>query len=62
MEQTRGTRKYFGQPTALGIKTVAEYVETEACLDVLRGLGVNYAQGFALGRPAPVATLNEGVV
>jgi EAL domain-containing protein (putative c-di-GMP-specific phosphodiesterase class I) len=52
MEQTRGTRKYFGQPTALGIKTVAEYVETEACLDVLRGLGVNYAQGFAPIHPS----------
>ncbi len=40
---------------AMGIQTVAEYVENEACLDVLRSLGVDYAQGYALGRPMPVA-------
>jgi EAL domain-containing protein (putative c-di-GMP-specific phosphodiesterase class I) len=42
---------------ALGIATVAEGVESEAELDVLRGLGCDYLQGFALGRPEPAADL-----
>ncbi len=35
----------------LGIETVAEYAESEACVATLRELGVDHAQGFALGRP-----------
>ncbi|MCP5415588.1 MAG: EAL domain-containing protein [Chromatiaceae bacterium] len=35
----------------MGIQTVAEYAETPACIQVLREIGVDYAQGFALGRP-----------
>jgi PAS domain S-box-containing protein len=38
-----------------GIKTIAEGVESEETLEVLRGLGVDYAQGFHLGRPELVA-------
>jgi diguanylate cyclase (GGDEF)-like protein/PAS domain S-box-containing protein len=41
----------------MGMKTVAEYVEEQATLDILRGLGVTYAQGFHIGRPAPVGEL-----
>lgn len=37
----------------LGIKTVAEGVETEAELHLLRSLGCNQAQGFLLARPLP---------
>jgi PAS domain S-box-containing protein len=39
---------------AFGHKTVAEGVEDEATLDRLRSLGVDLAQGYLLGRPAPV--------
>jgi diguanylate cyclase (GGDEF)-like protein/PAS domain S-box-containing protein len=42
---------------ALGIATVAEGVQSEAELDVLRGLGCDYVQGFALGRPQPAEEL-----
>jgi diguanylate cyclase (GGDEF)-like protein/PAS domain S-box-containing protein len=36
--------------------TIAEYVEDQETVEVLTRLGVNYGQGFHLGRPAPLAT------
>ncbi|MFM9434398.1 diguanylate cyclase (GGDEF)-like protein/PAS domain S-box-containing protein [Janthinobacterium sp. CG_23.3] len=38
----------------MGLKTVAEYVEDEATLEVVRELGVDYAQGYAVGRLRPL--------
>ena len=38
----------------LGKKTVAEFVENEETLDLLRKEGVDYAQGFHISRPHPV--------
>ncbi len=38
-----------------GRKTVAEGVENEKTLELLEGLGVDYAQGFWIGRPEPLA-------
>ena len=38
----------------MGIPAIAEYVETEAIRDYLRGLGVEYGQGYAIARPVPV--------
>lgn len=37
---------------ALGVRIVAEGVETHAELDMLRSLGVRYAQGYVFARPA----------
>lgn len=37
-----------------GLKTVGEGVEDEPTLALLRKLGVDYAQGFHIGRPAPL--------
>jgi diguanylate cyclase (GGDEF)-like protein/PAS domain S-box-containing protein len=42
---------------ALGIATVAEWVESEAVLDELRRIGVDYAQGFHIARPLPLSQL-----
>jgi diguanylate cyclase (GGDEF)-like protein/PAS domain S-box-containing protein len=44
----------------LGIKVVAEYVEDEETLKLLRQYGVGYGQGFYWGAPAPVAGLALG--
>lgn len=43
----------------MGIQTVAEYVENEQTLEKLQLLGVNYAQGYHFGKPAPLAKLSE---
>ena len=36
---------------SMNMTTVAEYVETDEIRARLRGLGVDYAQGFAIGEP-----------
>ena len=36
----------------MGKKTIAESVESTEILDALRIIGVDYAQGFAIARPA----------
>jgi ammonium transporter, Amt family len=42
---------------ALGIATVAEWVEDEAVLDELKRIGVDFAQGYHMARPQPLAQL-----
>ena len=42
---------------SLGIKTVAEYVENQDILKVISELGVDYAQGYGIGKPVPLSTL-----
>jgi diguanylate cyclase (GGDEF)-like protein len=41
----------------MSITTVAEYCETEAISTHVAGLGVDYGQGFAIGRPIALAEL-----
>ncbi len=41
----------------MGKKTIAEFVENMAILEVLREIGVDYAQGNALGVPTPLESL-----
>jgi EAL domain-containing protein (putative c-di-GMP-specific phosphodiesterase class I) len=41
----------------LGKKTIAEFVSDEATLRRMRELGVDYAQGFHIARPFPLADL-----
>ncbi|MBR0796269.1 EAL domain-containing protein [Bradyrhizobium jicamae] len=40
-------------------QVVAEFVESVAILDELRQIGVDYVQGYAIGKPVPVFTLRE---
>ena len=46
----------------VGLKTVAEGVESAAALDRLRSLGLDFAQGDHLHRPAPLDTLLQAAV
>ena len=38
----------------MGIKTIAEFVESDSVLEMLAELGVDYAQGYAIARPMPL--------
>ncbi len=44
---------------SLGKQTIAEFVEDESALEAVRAQGVDYAQGYWIGRPQPVWTLLE---
>lgn len=43
----------------MGIETVAEFVENQEIIDCLQIIGINYAQGYAIGRPQPLAHYRE---
>jgi EAL domain-containing protein (putative c-di-GMP-specific phosphodiesterase class I) len=38
----------------MGLKTIAEFVENDAIIAVLKELGVDYAQGYGVARPQPL--------
>jgi EAL domain-containing protein (putative c-di-GMP-specific phosphodiesterase class I) len=38
----------------MGIKTVAEYAENDGIIHELRGMGVDYAQGYGVCMPTPL--------
>lgn len=44
----------------MGKRTVAEFVESQALVELLQGIGVHYAQGYALGHPVPLAQVLGG--
>jgi len=44
----------------LGLITVAECVEDDATLELLRDIGVDFVQGYHLGYPRPLAEIYEG--
>jgi diguanylate cyclase (GGDEF)-like protein len=46
---------------ALGIETVAEYVENDEIAQEVRRLGVDYAQGYAFGKPTPLTEILDGL-
>ncbi len=39
----------------MGLRTIAEFVETDAIIESLIKIGVDYAQGYALSKPEPFA-------
>jgi EAL domain-containing protein (putative c-di-GMP-specific phosphodiesterase class I) len=45
----------------LGTKTIAEFVADDATLNLLRELGIDYGQGYHLGRPGTISELLPAV-
>jgi EAL domain-containing protein (putative c-di-GMP-specific phosphodiesterase class I) len=41
----------------MGLKTIAEYVETDQTLAMLRQIGVDYVQGNGVHHPEPLENL-----
>lgn len=40
--------------STLGMLTIAEFVSNDRILELLTGMGVDYAQGYAIAKPAPL--------
>ncbi len=43
----------------MGLKTIAEFVENEQIYEALRYIGVDYAQGYAIGRPMAIPEFHK---
>jgi diguanylate cyclase (GGDEF)-like protein/PAS domain S-box-containing protein len=41
----------------MGLETIAEFVENDQVLERLREIGVDYVQGYHLGKPMPIANI-----
>ena len=41
----------------MGMQTIAEFVENEIIKNMLKEIGVNYAQGYGIGKPMSFDTL-----
>ena len=41
----------------MGMETIAEFVKDDQILTKLRTIGVNYAQGYGIGKPRPLTDL-----
>lgn len=42
----------------MGLKTIAEYVENDEVMNVIREIGVDFAQGYGVSRPQPLDELS----
>ncbi len=45
--------------TMMDIETIAEYVENEETLEMLKDIGIHYAQGFHIERPKDIFEIND---
>ncbi|WP_457643968.1 sensor domain-containing protein [Persephonella sp.] len=43
----------------LGIRTIAEFVHNEDVHDLVKSLGIDYSQGYALGKPVPFEKISS---
>jgi len=41
----------------MGLKTIAEFVESDAIKERLTNIGVDYAQGYGIGKPEPIDSI-----
>lgn len=44
----------------IGVRAVAEFVESDALLATLRDIGVDYVQGYTVREPEPLALAARG--
>ncbi len=49
-------RAIQGIAETLGLRTIAESVESEAVLERVRAIGIDFAQGYAVAEPRPLPT------
>ena len=42
----------------MGMKTIAEFVENDRILTILEKIGIDYAQGYGIGKPIDIAVQN----
>jgi PAS domain S-box-containing protein len=54
VDDRRVVQSIIGIAEQFGLRTIAEGVEDQPTLDLLREMGADFAQGFHIGRPAPV--------
>jgi EAL domain-containing protein (putative c-di-GMP-specific phosphodiesterase class I) len=60
-KDAKALSKLLGINTAchkLGLKTIAQFVETSETLTLVRKAGIDYAQGFRIAMPVPLSLLN----
>ena len=57
-EEFRKIRVIAKASQRFGLRTIAEFVESDDTLEKLREAGVDYAQGFGIGRPSPIAQVS----
>jgi EAL domain-containing protein (putative c-di-GMP-specific phosphodiesterase class I) len=55
LDDRRVVQSIIGIAQEFGLRTIAEGVEDEDTLELLRELGADFVQGYHLGRPAPIA-------
>lgn len=46
----------------MGVKVVAEGVETPQQLEIIREAGVEFVSGYFLGRPAPAQSMTPAIM
>jgi PAS domain S-box-containing protein len=56
----RVVRSMIGVAKSFGVKTIAEGIEKDETLELVKEFGINYAQGFHIGRPAPLGYRGSG--
>jgi len=47
------TQTIINFAATLGLKTIAEFVESKESLDLLEDMGIDYVQGYYIGKPQP---------
>lgn len=47
---------------AMGLKTIAEYVENHKIEDCLREIGIDFSQGYAIAKPIPINEQLDAIV